>query len=62
MNPEHSLIVQSYKPREMISGTVNADGFGIGWYHLHIDKYPVTYGEYRQFIESGGYDNPQYLE
>ena len=30
---EHSLIIQSYKPQEMISGTVNADGFGIGWYH-----------------------------
>ena len=30
--PEHSLIVQSYKPREMLSGTVNADGFGVGWY------------------------------
>ncbi|BDA75403.1 hypothetical protein CAL7716_095690 [Calothrix sp. PCC 7716] len=30
--PEHSLIVQSYKPREMLQGTVNADGYGIGWY------------------------------
>jgi len=26
--PAHSLLVQSYKPREMQSGTVNADGFG----------------------------------
>lgn len=26
--PAHSLVVQSYKPREMLSGTVNADGFG----------------------------------
>jgi ergothioneine biosynthesis protein EgtC len=30
--PEHSLIVQSYQPREMLSGVVNADGFGVGWY------------------------------
>jgi ergothioneine biosynthesis protein EgtC len=30
--PEHSLIVQSYQPREMLSGVVNADGFGMGWY------------------------------
>src|SRR5574340_1400585 len=30
--PEHSLVVQSYRPREMRSGVVNADGFGIGWY------------------------------
>jgi glutamine amidotransferase len=26
--PRHSLLVQSYRPREMTSGTVNADGFG----------------------------------
>jgi ergothioneine biosynthesis protein EgtC len=41
--PEHSLIVQSYQPREMLSGVVNADGFGIGWYHLHRDTEPFTY-------------------
>ncbi|MEE3719045.1 ergothioneine biosynthesis protein EgtC [Tumidithrix elongata RA019] len=33
--PEHSLIVQSYQPREMTAGLLNADGFGIGWYHAH---------------------------
>lgn len=32
IKPEHSLIVQSYKPEEMTSGLLNADGFGIGWY------------------------------
>src|SRR5947209_9588435 len=26
--PVHSLLVQSYRPREMQSGTVNADGYG----------------------------------
>jgi len=26
--PAHSLLVQSYKPKEMQSGTVNADGYG----------------------------------
>src|SRR3977135_4279273 len=26
--PPHSLLVQSYRPREMHSGTVNADGYG----------------------------------
>lgn len=41
--PEHSLIVQSYQPREMTSGVVNADGFGIGWYHPHGDTDPFTY-------------------
>jgi ergothioneine biosynthesis protein EgtC len=41
--PEHSLMVQSYQPREMTSGVVNADGLGIGWYHSqhHVD--PFTY-------------------
>lgn len=41
--PEHSLIVQSYQPREMTSGLLNADGFGIGWYHSHLDKDPFVY-------------------
>ncbi len=41
--PEHSLIVQSYKPREMLSGTVNADGFGVGWYHAQKDTEAFTY-------------------
>lgn len=41
--PEHSLIVQSYQPREMNSGVVNADGFGIGWYHSHKDTDPFIY-------------------
>ncbi len=42
--PEHSLIVQSYQPQEMISATVNADGFGIGWYHPNQDTTtPFTY-------------------
>lgn len=26
----------------------------------HIDRYPVTCGQYRRFIEVGGYDNPDY--
>ncbi|MEK0178650.1 MAG: ergothioneine biosynthesis protein EgtC [Oscillatoriales cyanobacterium] len=41
--PEHSLIVQSYQPREMTSGLLNADGFGIGWYHSHLDTDPFSY-------------------
>ena len=42
-NHEHSLITQSYKPQEMISGTVNADGFGVGWYHTLHDTEPFSY-------------------
>lgn len=41
--PEHSLIVQSYQPREITSGVVNADGFGVGWYHIQKDIEPFTY-------------------
>jgi ergothioneine biosynthesis protein EgtC len=41
--PEHSLIVQSYKPREMTAGLLNADGFGVGWYHPQKDDSPYIY-------------------
>jgi len=33
LTPEHSLLRQSWAPRDMRGGgTVNADGYGIGWY------------------------------
>ena len=32
LEPEHSLEAQAHSPREMLSGAVNADGFGVGWY------------------------------
>ncbi len=33
LTPSHSLLRQSWQPRDMRGGgTVNADGFGIGWY------------------------------
>lgn len=33
LTPPHSLLRQSFAPRDMRSGgTVNADGYGIGWY------------------------------
>ena len=41
--PEHSLIVQSYQPREMTAGLLNADGFGLGWYHPQKQAHPYTY-------------------
>ncbi len=41
--PEHSLIVQSYQPKEMTAGLLNADGFGIGWYHTEKKVNPYTY-------------------
>lgn len=41
--PEHSLLVQSYQPKEMTSGVVNADGLGIGWYHAEQNVDAFTY-------------------
>ncbi len=32
LHPPHSLIEQAFRPREMVSATINADGYGIGWY------------------------------
>lgn len=41
--PEHSLVVQSYQPKEMNVATLNVDGFGIGWYHSQQSVFPYTY-------------------
>jgi glutamine amidotransferase len=30
---DHSLYAQSWQPRELLSGSVNADGYGVVWYH-----------------------------
>lgn len=39
--PAHSLMVQSWAPREMKEAKLNADGFGFGWFA--IDGHPATY-------------------
>ena len=31
--PEHSLVAQSYQPKELQIALLNADGFGLGWHH-----------------------------
>lgn len=41
LHPPHSLYRQSYAPRELAEATVNADGFGVGWYDA--SGTPVTY-------------------
>jgi len=41
--PAHSLLVQSYKPREMQSGTVNADGYGAALWLDDGDPEPALY-------------------
>lgn len=32
LKPKHSMLVQSYKPKEMKTAVLNGDGFGLGWY------------------------------
>lgn len=38
---EHSLIQQSWAPREMQGGTLNADGYGVSW--LSYENKPCSY-------------------
>ena len=42
LKPEHSLMKQSWAPRFQKYGTVNADGFGVGWY-ADGDPRPARY-------------------
>ncbi|MFI9583789.1 ergothioneine biosynthesis protein EgtC [Streptomyces sp. NPDC052236] len=44
VQPAHSLFRQSWEPRRQAHGTVNADGFGVGWY---AEGDPVP-GRYRR--------------
>lgn len=32
LEPPHGLVQQAHAPRETLSASVNADGFGVGWY------------------------------
>ena len=42
IDPEHGLFRQSWAPRWQRNGTVNADGFGVGWYSVG-DLVPARY-------------------
>lgn len=42
-DPDHSLIVQSYQPKEMEVATLNGDGIGLGWYHPQRQDVPYVY-------------------
>src|SRR5436305_1110336 len=41
--PPHSLLHQSWAPRLQRHGTVNADGFGAGWWDPHRRTEPARY-------------------
>jgi glutamine amidotransferase len=42
IDPPHSLYRQAWAPRRQRHGTVNADGFGVGWY-ARPDPVPARY-------------------
>ena len=41
--PPHSLVRQSWAPRQQRHGTVNADGYGVGWYAPELSTEPARY-------------------
>jgi glutamine amidotransferase len=41
-DPPYGLLRQSWAPRQQTHGTVNADGFGVGWY-ADADPVPARY-------------------
>ncbi|HEY9878233.1 MAG TPA: ergothioneine biosynthesis protein EgtC [Leptolyngbyaceae cyanobacterium] len=43
IEPDHSLIKQSYQPRELEGALLNADGFGMAWYHPNQQTEPFLY-------------------
>jgi gamma-glutamyl hercynylcysteine S-oxide hydrolase len=43
IKPEHSLLQQSFAPRCQTHGTINADGFGVGWYDRDKRAEPARY-------------------
>ncbi len=43
IKPEHSLLQQSFAPRFQTHGTINADGFGVGWYDRDKRAEPARY-------------------
>jgi glutamine amidotransferase len=43
IKPEHSLLQQAFAPRHQTHGTINADGFGVGWYDCDKRAEPARY-------------------
>lgn len=42
---DHSLEHQAYAPRELLTGVVCADGFGVGWYQDDVRPEPARYAD-----------------
>jgi glutamine amidotransferase len=43
LTPPHGLLRQSWAPRHQRHGTVNADGFGVGWWQPAVRPEPARY-------------------
>lgn len=43
VDPPHSLLHQSWAPRQQRQGSVNADGWGVGWYDLQRRPEPARH-------------------
>jgi glutamine amidotransferase len=41
--PEHSLELQSWKPKHQREGAMNADGWGVGWWDVAVRPEPARY-------------------
>jgi gamma-glutamyl hercynylcysteine S-oxide hydrolase len=54
--PPHSLYRQSWAPRRQQHGTVNADGFGVGWYAAR-DPVPARYRRARPIWADPSFDD-----
>jgi glutamine amidotransferase len=54
VDPPHSLLRQSWAPRRQRHGTVNADGFGVGWY-AEDDPIPARYRSDRPMWTDGSF-------
>ncbi|HKF91775.1 MAG TPA: ergothioneine biosynthesis protein EgtC [Acidimicrobiia bacterium] len=48
IEPKHSLLQQAFAPRYQTHGTINADGFGVGWYDRDKRAEPARYRTTRQ--------------
>lgn len=47
---EHSLHEQSFRPKEMMNGSLNADGYAVAWYH---EGRPVRVADDRPIWQDG---------
>ena len=43
LKPEHSLLQQAFAPKYQTHGSINADGFGVGWYDRDMRSEPARY-------------------